>query len=298
MKKIARKIFGPRAKGYSDINKKVVYVLSIVSILILGALTYYIYELQKPPNISVASKEIFSKGMITVGVRSDLGNYSQRNPETGEMEGFEIDVCEEVIHRIFNDQVLIRYEEVTSTTKLSKLNLREIDVCIGAFVPNSSPRITLNYTDGFFVDAVALVTRKDQRLNVLAANTVLVGVLNDSYTDKNIKDYFEGVNEERTQEQQQTYEIVQYACYPDLFTAVESFEADALAGSMLFIDQHLNNDLVVLPDRMLYHEYCFAFNRRDVELTRVFNQAIEAMKEDGTLDALREKWQMDDIFKG
>ena len=103
------------------------------------------------------------------------------------MEGFEIDVCEEVIRRIFEDQILIRYEEVTSTTKLSKLNLQEIDVCIGAFVPNSSSRISLSYSDGFFVDEVALVTRKDQRLNVLAANTVLIGVLNDSYAIRILK---------------------------------------------------------------------------------------------------------------
>ncbi|MEX1307011.1 MAG: transporter substrate-binding domain-containing protein [Eubacteriales bacterium] len=298
LKKAAKRVLKPRVKNYSDINGKVVFVLSILSILVLGALTYYIYDLQKPPNVSLASKEIFSKGMITVGVRTDLGSYSRRNEETGEMEGFEIDVCEEVIRRIFKDQILIRYEEVTSSTKLSKLNMREIDVCIGAFVPNSSKRITLNYSDGFFVDEVALVTRKDQRLNVLAANTILVGVLNDSYTDQHIEEYFAGINEALPEEEQKIYDVVQYACYQDLFEAVETFDADVLAASMMFVHLNMTEDLMVLPDRMLYHEYCFAFNYRDAELTKVFNQAIEAMKADGTLAALREKWNIDEIFEG
>ncbi len=293
-----RRIFGPRVKSYSDINRKFTFVLSVVSIFALGAILYYIYDLQKPPNISLASEEIFSKGMITVGVRSDLGPYSRKNPETGDMEGFEIDVCEEVIHRIFEDRILIRYEEVTSTTKLSKLNTQEIDVCIGAFVPESSERITLNYSDGFFVDEVALVTRKDQRLNVLAANTVLVGVLNDSYADKNIESYFATVNETKPEKEQKSYDVIQYACYQDLFEAVEAFDTDVLAASMLNIHLNMTDDLVILPDRMLYHEYCFAFNSRDVELTKVFNQAIAAMKADGTLDDLREKWSIEEMFEG
>ena len=79
---IVKKIFGPRVKSYSDINKKVVFVLSLISIFALGALTYYIYDLQKPPDINLASEDIFSKGMITVGVRTDLGAYSHKNAET------------------------------------------------------------------------------------------------------------------------------------------------------------------------------------------------------------------------
>ncbi len=296
--KFLSKIFRPRVKSYSDINRKFVFLLSILGILFLGAVTYYIYDLQKPPDITVASEEIFSKGMITVGVRTDLGPYSRLNAETGEMEGFEIDVCEEAIRRIFKDKILIRYEEVKSTTKLSKLNLQEIDMCIGAFVPESSSRITLSYSDGFFVDEVAMVTRKDQRLNVLKANTILVGTLNDSYADKNIESYLASVNASRPEAERQTFQIVQYSCYQDLFDAVENFEVDVIAGSMLFIHLNMRDDLVVLPDRMLYHEYCFAFNKKDTELTRVFNEAIAAMKADGTLDTLREKWNIDEIFEG
>jgi len=93
-------------------------------------------------------------------------------------------------------------------------------------------------------------------------------------------------------------EIVQYSCYQDLFNAVESFDADALAASMLFINQFMRDDMVILPDRFLYHEYCFAFNSRDVELVKVFSEAIVAMKADGTLDEIREKWNMDEIFEG
>ena len=148
------------------------------------------------------------------------------------------------------------------------------------------------------MDEVGLVTRKDQRLNVLAANTVLIGVLNDSYADKNIETYLEMTNEKIAEADRQTYEVIQYASYQDLFEAVETFDADVLAASMLFIHLNMTDEVVVLPDRMLYHEYCFAFNYRDAELTKVFNQAIEAMKADGTLDALREKWQMDEIFEG
>ena len=150
----------------------------------------------------------------------------------------------------------------------------------------------------FFVDEVALVTRKDQRLNVLAANTVLVGVLNDSYADKNIESYFATVNETKPEKEQKSYDVIQYACYQDLFEAVEAFDTDVLAASMLNIHLNMTDDLVILPDRMLYHEYCFAFNSRDVELTKVFNQAIAAMKADGTLDDLREKWNIEEMFEG
>jgi len=287
-----------KSTQYSDINKRLIYILSAVGIIILVAAIVFISDAIKPPDITVASEDIFNSGMIRIGVRTDLGNYSMRNEETGEMEGFEIDVCEEVLRRIFQDQIVIRYEEITSTTKLSKLKRQEIDVCIGAFVPNSSPRITLNYSEGFFVDSVGIVTRKDQRLNVLNANKIIMGTLNDSYADKRLGGYFDTINEEISEEDRQEMEIVQYSCYQDLFNAVESFDADALAASMLFINQFMRDDMVILPDRFLYHEYCFAFNSRDVELVKVFSEAIVAMKADGTLDEIREKWNMDEIFEG
>jgi len=285
-----------KASEYTDINKRVVYFLSFFAIAVLVIVIVFISDAIKPPNVSLASKEIFNSGMIRVGVRDDLGVFSYYNDETGEYEGYEIDVCEEIFKRIFQNQVVIRYEPILSTTKLSKLYRRELDVCVGAFVPNSSARIPLNYTEGIYIDASAFVVRKDQRLNVLNANKVIVGVLNDSYIDKNLENYLNSVNESKSKEMQQEYEIVQYACYQDLFDAVENFNADIAVCSMLFINQNMREDLMVLPDRMLYHEYCIALNAYDDELEKVFNESIEAMKVDGTLKKLQDKWQVEDLF--
>jgi aspartate/glutamate/glutamine transport system substrate-binding protein len=285
-------------KGYSDINRKLVFVLSFLAIVALVVVIVFISDAIKPPNVSVASKEIFESGMIRVGVRQDLGNFCYYNDETKKYEGFEIDVCEEVFKRVFQDQVVIRYEPVYTTTKLSKLYRRELDVCIGAFVPNSSKNIPLNYTQGFFIDSAAAVTRKDQRLNVLSAKKVIVGVINDSYVDKNIEGYFAKVNEARPEQLRQEYEIMQFASYQDLFEAVVTFKADVLVASMLFINLYMQDELVMLPDRMLYHEYCIALNAYDDELTKVFNESLVAMKADGTMQKLRDKWKVDDLFKG
>lgn len=296
-KRIKKRI-GPRPKRYSDINRRWIIIISLVVIAALGGIILYISDAIQPPNITVASEDIFNKGMIRIGIRTDLGDYSHINEETGEPEGFEIDVCEEVLRRIFKDQIVIRYQPITSTTKLSKLYRSEIDVCIGAFIPNSSERIPLNYSEGFYVDSVALVTRKDQRLNILQANKIIVGTLNNSYANDRIAGYLDTVNESRPEEEKQDYEVVPYASYQDLFYAVESFDSDVLAADMLFIKQHMTDELVILPDRMLYHEYCFAFHSRDVELVKVFSEAIVAMKADGTLDELREKWHMDEWISG
>ena len=285
-----------KASAYTDINKRVVYFLSFFVIAVLIIVIIFISDAIKPPNVSLASREIFDSGMIRVGVRDDLGTFSYYNDETDAYEGYEIDVCEEIFRRIFQDQVVIRYEPILSTTKLSKLYRRELDVCVGAFVPNSSDRIPLNYTDGIYIDASAFVVRKDQRLNVLNANKVIVGVLNDSYIDKNIEAYLNSVNEAKSEEMRQEYEIVQYACYQDLFDAVENFSADILVSSMLFINQNMREDLMVLPDRMLYHEYCVALNAYDDELEKVFNESITAMKADGTLKEIQDKWQVEALF--
>jgi|GEM_PF-1738218 len=291
-----KKITGPSPKRYSDINRRLIYLLGILAIGLLMGVIYFIHEATQPANITVASEDIFNSGMIRIGVRTDLGNYSYRNAETDEMEGFEIDVCEEVLQRIFQDQIVIRYEEITTTTKLSKLHRQELDVCIGAFVPNSSPRISLNYSEGFFMDAAAFVTRKDQRLNILSANKLIVGVLNNSYAAKNIEGFLNTANDMRNEEQQQEFEIVSYACYQDLFDAVSSFDCDVIAVDTLFISQSITDDLMVMPDRMLYHDYCFAFNSRDKELVKVFSEAITAMLADGTIDELIIKWGMEDLL--
>ena len=90
------------------------------------------------PQVSSGSTmaAIRERGVLQVGVSADTLLMGSRNPFTGDIEGFDIDVAREVATAIFGDPDRIRYRVITSSDRETVLQDHEVDIVTRAFTIN------------------------------------------------------------------------------------------------------------------------------------------------------------------
>lgn len=90
------------------------------------------------PQVSSGSTmaAIRERGVLEVGVSADTLLMGSRNPFSGDIEGFDIDVAREVAAAIFGDPDRIRYRVITSSDREALLQEHEVDIVTRAFTIN------------------------------------------------------------------------------------------------------------------------------------------------------------------
>ncbi|MFV0254119.1 MAG: glutamate ABC transporter substrate-binding protein [Beutenbergiaceae bacterium] len=76
---------------------------------------------------------IAERGSLIVGVSADTLLMGSRNPFTGEIEGFDIDILREVSRAIFGDPDRLQFRVITSAQRIEVLTAGEVDVVARAF---------------------------------------------------------------------------------------------------------------------------------------------------------------------
>jgi polar amino acid transport system substrate-binding protein len=81
---------------------------------------------QMPPNTYMA--EIAARGRLVVGVSADTKLFGARNPFTGQIEGFDIDILHEVARAIFGDPDKIEFRVITYAQRLPSIEDGSVDI--------------------------------------------------------------------------------------------------------------------------------------------------------------------------
>jgi len=73
---------------------------------------------------------IKKRDKIVFGVKYDTKLFGLKNPSSGEVEGFDIDVAKQLAKEILGDETKVEFVEVTSKTRIPLLNKGDIDAII------------------------------------------------------------------------------------------------------------------------------------------------------------------------
>lgn len=98
-----------------------------------------------------------AKGYLSVGCKVDVPSFGYKNINTGEIEGFEIDLAKAVAKRIFGDENAIRLTPVTAKTRGPLLDTGELDMVAATFTVTEERRKSWDFSTIYYVDAVAVM---------------------------------------------------------------------------------------------------------------------------------------------
>ena len=231
----------------------------------------------------VTVESIKEAGVLKVGVKEDVPNFGLKNTDTGEIEGFEIDIAKKLAEKILGDADAIELTPVTAKTRGPLLDNGEVDMIIATFTVTEERKETYNFTDAYYEDAVGLLVKKDKNYEGLKdMDGATIGVSQSSTTA-------EAIEAEAEQ-----YDIVidfsEYATYPEIKAALDSGRVDAFSVDRSILAGYLDDSTEILSDRFATQDYGIATKKTNTELADYTNDLITTWGEDGTLDGLVSEW--------
>jgi len=236
--------------------------------------------------------EAAAAGIINIGLRGDLGALCSLNAETGEFEGLEKDVVDEIISRLLGDEILVNYVLVNSETKDALLRLGEIDIALGASLRKDVDGLV--YSESYYADGSAFLVIDGEMTGEAGLKGRRIGIVQGSLAaeDSETKDL------NRMEAYLKAHDInadVQiFASYPEAVDALETGHIGGMCAGEIFLKQHGKKGMLILPERFMPHRFRVETGTPLEKFCGVISQTLREMDEDGTLKRLYEKWNLID----
>ncbi|OAB45341.1 ABC transporter substrate-binding protein [Paenibacillus glacialis] len=225
---------------------------------------------------------IKDRGKVIVGVKYDTKLFGLKDPATGKVEGFDIDIAKALAKKVLGDETKIQLKEVTSKTRIPLLQNGEIDLIIATMTITEERKEQVDFSDVYFKAGQSLLVKKGspiQGLDSLTKDTKVLAV-KGSTSATNIR------------EKAPAAEVLEYENYQDAFTALKAGKGDALTtdNAILLGMQKQDPGYVLVGGTFTDEPYGIAIRKGDSEFVSTVNDLLKELKDDGTYDKLYEQW--------
>jgi polar amino acid transport system substrate-binding protein len=114
-------------------------------------------------------KKIQDKGKLVAGVDQNTFLFGFRNPNTSDLEGFDIDMVRQIAKAIFGDANKVQFKVVTSAGRIDALKNKQVDIVVRTMTATCARWQDINFSAIYYqagqrllVDRASKVTSLDQ----------------------------------------------------------------------------------------------------------------------------------------
>ena len=233
--------------------------------------------------VSADIKAIKDRGVLKVGVKVDVPKFGYKDPKTNKIEGFEIDLAQEMAKRIVGDSTKVELTAVTAKTRGPLLDSGDVDMDISTFTITEERKKSYNFSDSYYTDGVGLLVKKASGAQSLKdLNGKKVGVAQSATSKKAVQEQADKVGIKVT--------FQEFATYPEIKAALDSGRVDAFSVDRSILYGYLDDSTVVLQDKFSPQEYGIATKKGNDGLAKLVNDTVNELKKSGELDKLIKKW--------
>ncbi|MFB9761326.1 glutamate ABC transporter substrate-binding protein [Ectobacillus funiculus] len=229
-----------------------------------------------------ALEKIKKRDKLVVGVKYDTNLFGLKNPSTGEVEGFDIDIAKALAKKILGDESKVELKEVTSKTRIPMLKNGDIDMIIATMTITEERKQEVDFSDVYFKAGQALLVKKGSNIkgidDIKKGTTVLA-----------VKGSTSAVN---IRQKAPEATVLEFENYSEAFQALKAGQGDALTtdNSILLGMQKQDPNYVIAGDIFTDEPYGIAVKKGEAELLQAVNDFLKEYNASGEYDKLYEKW--------
>lgn len=112
-------------------------------------------------------RRIRERGRLIVGVSQSTPLFSYRNPSTGALEGFSIDMAREVARAILGEPDRITFQVVTSAERIDALAAGEVDLVASLMTITCDRQESILFSTSYFDSGLRVMARRDAGITAL-----------------------------------------------------------------------------------------------------------------------------------
>jgi len=229
-----------------------------------------------------ALEVIKEKDKIVFGVKNDTRLFGLKDPKTGNIEGFDIDIAKEIAKIILGDESKAEFKEVTSKTRIPLLQKGDIDAIVATMTITEERKKEVDFSDVYFEAGQALLVKKGspiKSIDDIKKGTKVLAV-KGSTSAVNIR------------EKAPDATVLEFENYAEAFTALKAGQGDTLTTDNAILYGMVDEDpnYQVVGDIFTDEPYGIAVKKDSPELVQAINDALKELKDNGKYDELYKKW--------
>ncbi|MDR1065198.1 MAG: transporter substrate-binding domain-containing protein [Oscillospiraceae bacterium] len=232
---------------------------------------------------NAAADAIRAAGVLKIGCKEDVPNFGLLNTATNEYEGFEIELAKLIANDIFGDPAKVRFQAVTAKTRGPLLDNGDVDMVIATFTITEERKLSYNFSDPYYQDAVGMLVRRDSGIESIAdCDGKTIGVAQSATSKDAIQAAADAAGVSVT--------FNEYGTYPEIQAALNSGNVDVFCVDRSILRGYLSDDLVLTEDKFSPQDYGVTTKFENKELADYVNGLINGWLDDGTIAALVEQF--------
>jgi polar amino acid transport system substrate-binding protein len=228
-----------------------------------------------------AVAKIKARGRLIVGLDIGSNLFSFRDPITGEITGFDVDIAGEVARDIFGTPSQVEYRILSSADRVTALQNNQVDIVVKTMSITCERKKLVNFSTVYLV--------ANQR--ILAARDSTISQASD-LSGKRVCAVKGTTSLQRIQEINPSPIVIEVVTWADCLVALQQRQVDAVSTDDSILAGLVAQDpyLHIVGPSMNEEPYGIGINLANTGLVRFVNGTLERIRRDGTWSTLYRKW--------
>ena len=234
-----------------------------------------------PAEADAAVASIRERGRLLVGLDIGSNLFSFRDPITGRITGFDVDIAGEVARDIFGDPGAVEYRILSSADRVVALQNNTVDIVVKTMTITCERRREVNFSTVYFTGFQRILAPRNSDIAGpadLPGKRVCVAQGTTSLA--------------KVREIDPPPVIVAVVTWADCLVALQQNDVDAVStddailAGLVAQDPYLN----IVGPNMAEQPYGIGLNLAKTDLVRFVNGTLERIRTDGTWNTLYRRW--------
>lgn len=228
-----------------------------------------------PPGSTMAA--IADRGRLVVGVDQNTYLFGSRNPSSGQLEGFDIDLAREIARRIFGDPTRIDLRVVNAGERESALQSGQVDMVVRTYSITCDRKDVVSFSTPYYQANQRILALKGSGIDSAAA---LSGKRVCAVRGTTSLSTLFALDPRPT--------LFSVSTWTDCLVMLQQGQVDAISTDDVVLDGLAKQDpaVEVVGDSIAVEPYGVGVKKENTDLVRFVNGALEEIRADSTWERL------------
>jgi glutamate transport system substrate-binding protein len=222
--------------------------------------------------------KIQAKGEMTIGVKFDVPPFGVKNPQTGEVEGFDIEMGKAVAAKL---GVKPKFIEAISDNRIPFLEDGTADLILSTMTINEERVGQISFSDPYFIARGRVLVPGDSTITGVA-----------DLAGKNVCTALGSTYEANLKKQAPEAKLKLVDSYSECLELVQNGAVDAVSTDDVILTGMIIQDdtLKLVGDQLTQEPYGAGIKKDDAQMVDFVNGVFKGLKDDGTWAKLHQQW--------
>lgn len=224
-----------------------------------------------------AMARIVSKGRLTVGVDQNTYLFGYRNPATGQLEGFDIDVARQIARDLFGDPDRLELRSVSTAERVPALEKGQVDLVVRTFTSTCDRERNVDFSSTYYRVALRILAPRGAGIDSIA-----------DLAGKRVCVTFGATSAAPLLALPNRPTVQGVDNWTDCLVELQQGQVDAISTDepILVGLAEQDRNLQVVGDPIAWESYAVGIPKGEPEMTRFVNGVLERIRTDGTWQRL------------